>query len=350
MSVSACILSPAGPSLSDEETAFLRDMQPWGMILMGRSCQSPDQVRALVHAIHDALGREALIFIDQEGGRVARLKPPVWPKFPAAAVYGELHAADAESARQTAWLGHRLIAHELNSLGIRADFSPVCDLRTLSTHDSIGDRAFAYTADAVIALAGAALEGLSAGGVLGCLKHMPGQGRAQSDSHYALPKIDASKSELAADFSVFEALAPKAVMGLTAHVTYSDFGVEDAVTVSRDMVSDVIRREIGFDGLLMTDDLGMEALGGTLHNRGVRARAAGCDILLHCSGFLNDPAKILTEMRDVAAAAGELAAESAERADHVMSALTAPSDFDPQQGWAEFDALLGGSVEGSAHV
>lgn len=350
MSVSACILSPAGPSLSEDEAAFLRDVQPWGMILMGRSCQSVDQVRALVDAIHDALERQALIFVDQEGGRVARLKPPVWPKFPAAALYGDLYGSNAEAACRAAWLGHRLIAHELNGLGIRADFSPVCDLRTLSTHDSIGDRAFAYTADAVIALAGAALDGLTAGGVLGCLKHMPGQGRAQSDSHYALPKIDASKAELAADFSVFEALAPKSVMGLTAHVTYSSYDVEDAVTVSRDMIADVIRREIGFEGLLMTDDLGMEALGGTLHNRGVRARAAGCDILLHCSGFLSDPAKILTEMRDVAAAAGELVAESAERANRAMSALTAPSDFDSQQGWAEFDALLGGSVEGSAHV
>ena len=350
MSVSACILSPAGPSLSEEEASFLRDVQPWGMILMGRSCKSVDQVRALIDAMHSALGREALIFIDQEGGRVARLKPPVWPKFPAAALYGDLFDADANAGLRAAWLGHRLIAHELYNLGIRADFSPVCDLRTLHTHDSIGDRAFGYTAEAVIALAGAAYEGLAAGGVLGCLKHMPGQGRAQSDSHYALPKIDATKTELAADFSVFEALAPNAVMGLTAHVTYSEYGVEDAVTVSRDMITDVIRRQIGFEGLLMTDDLGMEALGGTLHNRGLRARAAGCDILLHCSGFLSDPDKILIEMQDVAAAAGELVAESAERAERALSALKAPSDFDAQQGWAEFDALVGGSVEGSAHV
>lgn len=350
MSVSACILSPAGPSLRPEETAFLKDMAPWGMILMGRSCETPDQVRRLVEEIHNALEREALIFIDQEGGRVARLKPPHWPKFPAAAVYGDLHSQDPQTGLDAARLGHRLIAQELTSIGIHADFSPVCDVRIQETHDSIGDRAFAYSADAVTELARAALQGLADGGVIGCLKHMPGQGRAEADSHYGLPNIAASEADLAADFGVFAALASEATMGLTAHVTYSSFADEDAVTVSANMIANIIRDRIGFDGLLITDDLGMDALGGTLGERGVRARQAGCDLLLHCSGFLSDPAEILAEMQEVATAADELVAESAERADRSLNALKAPDGFDPDEAWATFNALLAKPAAGSLNV
>lgn len=350
MTISACILSPSGPDLRAEEAAFLKDMSPWGMILMGRSCQSIEQVQRLIGDIHEALGREALVFIDQEGGRVARLKPPIWPKFPAAARYGELYQLDVERGLEAAELGHRLIAHELATLGIRADFSPVCDVRTEATHDSIGDRAFDYDADSVTELARAALEGLRSGGVLGCLKHMPGQGRAQSDSHYHLPNIAASRGELAADFSVFEALSADAVMGLTAHVTYSAFAEADAVTLSRDMISNIIRGEIGFDGLLMTDDLGMEALGGSLFERGRRARSAGCDLLLHCSGFLKDPDQILAEMQEVAQAADELVAEERERAERAMQAIPQPESFDVEAGWARFEALLGTEFGGVAHV
>jgi beta-N-acetylhexosaminidase len=181
MSVSACITSVSGPVLLAEERAFLRAMQPWGVILMGRSCVSRDQVAALVQDIHTALGREALIFIDQEGGRVARLKAPEWPVFPAAGTYGAMYEAAPEAAREACFLGHQLMGHTLGQLGIHADCAPCCDLRQADTHDAIGDRAFGYTPEAVSQLTSAALAGLAAAGVAGVVKHMPGQGRATQD-------------------------------------------------------------------------------------------------------------------------------------------------------------------------
>ena len=324
MSVSACILSVSGPKLLPEEFLFLREAQPWGVILMGRSCQSRAQVRALTAEIMEALGREALIFIDQEGGRVARLKPPVWEKFPPAALYGQIYKQDAEIGVQACTLGHHLMGHELSQLRIRADCAPCCDLRQTTTHDAIGDRAFGYDPETVIQLSSAALAGLQQAGVLGCIKHMPGQGRATADSHYDLPRIAATATELQADFSIFKAVAQAAPMGMTGHVIMDAIDPDFPATISKKIIEEIIRGRIGFDGLLMTDDLGMDALGGSLQQRGRRAREAGCDVLLHCSGFLKDPAAILNEMRDVADAAGALDGLSLQRADRVMTQLEAP--------------------------
>ncbi len=244
MSISACITSVSGPVLLAQERAFLRAVQPWGVILMGRSCERRAQVQALVGEIQDALGREALIFIDQEGGRVARLKAPEWPEFPAAGVYGNLYEADNQAGTEACWLGHRLIAHELAGLGIHADCAPVGDLRQPATHDAIGDRAFGYSVDAVTALAEAALDGLLAGGVAGCIKHLPGQGRSEVDSHHDLPRVEASADLLELDFSVFASLADKAPMAMTGHVSYDAIAPGQAATVSQKVISDVIRGRI----------------------------------------------------------------------------------------------------------
>ncbi len=340
MSFSACITSISGPILLAEERAFLRDAQPWGVILMGRSCEDKAQVRSLVSDIQDALGRKALIFIDQEGGRVARLKAPEWPRFPAAGLYGGLYSANPAAGVEASRIGHQLMALELSDLGICADCAPVGDLRQPTTHDAIGDRAFGCSVESVVALTEAALDGLRAGGVAGCIKHMPGQGRATVDSHHDLPRVEADKDLLELDFSVFAGLAGKAPMGMTGHVSYDALVPQEAATVSPEVISEIIRGRIGFDNLLMTDDLGMNALGGDLADRGARALAAGCDILLHCSGFLSDPAEILSEMETVADAAGRLDGDALARANRAENSVEPAQDVDRDMVWARFDALM----------
>jgi beta-N-acetylhexosaminidase len=347
MSISACITSVSGPVLLDEERAFLREAKPWGVILMGRSCVSRSQVRLLVQDIHEALGREALIFIDQEGGRVARLKAPEWPKFPAAGVYGELYLASPERAIEACHLGHSLMGLELSSLGIHADCAPVGDLRQSDTHDAIGDRSFGYNAGAVVDLAEAALRGLKEAGVAGCIKHMPGQGRATADSHYDLPVVGADERMLEQDISIFSALSDHTAMGMTCHVMFEVFDPHEPTTVSKTIISEVIRGRIGFDGLLMTDDLGMEALGGRLGERGTRALAAGCDMLLHCSGFLKDPAEILSEMEEIASAAGALSGDALRRAVRADASVQAAATRDSEADWARFTELLSPSQAGA---
>lgn len=346
MSVSACILSVSGPVLLPEERAFLREAQPWGVILMGRSCFSHVQVRALVNDIRDALGRPALIFIDQEGGRVSRLKAPEWPKFPPAAVYGEIYHRDRSLGVEACRIGHQLMALELSNLGITADCAPVGDLRQPTTHDAIGDRAFGYSVETVTTLARTAFEGLCAGGVAGCMKHMPGQGRATVDSHHDLPHIDAPEGLLDLDFSVFADLVDIAPMGMTGHVVLDAYSGSEAATVSETIISEIIRKRIGFDGLLMTDDLGMNALGGTLKDRGQRARAAGCDVLLHCSGFLTDPAIIRGEMEVVASAAGVLSGASKRRAEAAEDSVLPAEDIDVEAAWARFDTIMAQAESG----
>ncbi len=343
MSVSACITSVSGPVLLAEERAFLREAAPWGVILMGRSCVDKAQVQTLTREIHEALGREALIFIDQEGGRVARLKPPEWTKFPAAGVYGELYSSAPEAAEEACYLGHRLMGQELAELGIHADCAPCCDLRQLDTHDAIGDRSFGYTVDAVVSLTEAALKGLSDAGVAGVVKHMPGQGRATMDTHYDLPSVDADMETLMQDMSVFSAISDQVPMGMTCHVIFEAFDPHLPTTISETVISETIRKRIGFDGLLMTDDLGMDALGGALADRGAKALAAGCDILLHCSGFLKEPADILNEMEAVASAAGTLDGQALQRARAAEQAVQTPTEFDTEQGWARFNHLMSGA-------
>ena len=340
MSVSACITSVSGPVLLEDERAFLRDAQPWGVILMGRSCVSKSQVSALTQEIKAALGREALIFIDQEGGRVARLKAPEWPKFPAAGVYGAMYQAAPEAAIEACYLGHVLMGSELSALGIHADCAPCGDLRQSDTHDAIGDRSFGYSVDAVTALTEAALKGLADAGVVGVMKHMPGQGRATMDTHYDLPAVTADVATLLEDMSVFKALSDQVHMGMTCHVIFDAFDPHLPTTVSPTVISETIRKRIGFEGLLMTDDLGMEALGGSLTDRGAKALAAGCDVLLHCSGFLKDPDEILAEMQEVAAIAGSLEGIALTRAKTAEAAVSPSQAPASEERWARFGELM----------
>ncbi len=337
----ACILSVSGAKLTPDERRLLSDASPWGVILMGRSCVSPAQVRALVDEIWGAIGRPVLVFIDQEGGRVARLKPPNWPTFPAAARYGEIYARDRELGIEAAWLGHRLMAAELEALGIHADCSPDVDLLHDGAHSVIGDRSFGADPDVVGALAKAALEGLAAGGVAGVIKHMPGHGRAQADTHVSMPVVRASREEIARDVAAFRLVAD-APMGMTAHVAFAELDGETPATVSRTIITELIRGEIGFDGLLMTDDIGMNALGGSLADRTKRAMDAGCDVVLHCSGFVKEPDVIVQEMREVADAAPVMTGKSLARAQAAERASLGLAPFDRAEGWARFEELLAG--------
>lgn len=331
----SCILSVSGVALTPEEAALFADQQPWAVILMGRSCESRDQVRALVDNIWNALGRACLIFIDQEGGRVARLRGPDWPRFPAGQNYAEIYAANQERGLRATWLGHRLIAAELSAMAIHANCAPVVDLPVDGAHDIIGDRALGREPAVVAELAKAALKGMADGGVVGVIKHIPGHGRARADSHEELPVVIESTNELTKDFDAFSRVAD-APMAMTAHIAYNSIDPGVAATVSPTLIKNVIRKQIGFDGLLMTDDLGMKALGGTLTDRASASIAAGCDVLLHCSGFIKDPAEILSEMTEVANAAPELTGRPLERAQHAEHMATLAETFDVAQGWEEF--------------
>ncbi len=335
----ACILSVSGPALTADEAQLLANANPWGVILMGRSCVSPAQVRQLVDDIWAAIGRPALIFIDQEGGRVRRLKPPNWPEFPAPARYGRIYERDRDLGREAAWLGHRLIAAELEPMGIHADCAPVVDLLHPGAHQIVGDRSFGATPEQAGALARAALDGLAAGGVAGVIKHIPGHGRAQVDSHELLPIVRAGGNELAADFAAFAAVAD-APMAMTAHIAYPALDEKSCATLSATIIGEVIRKTIGFGGLLMSDDLGMNALGGSLANRTQRALAAGCDVVLHCSGFARDAATVFAEMTEVAEAAQDLAGEPLRRAQAAERATLGLKPFDRAVGWARLEKLL----------
>lgn len=335
----ACILSVSGADLLPEEQALLAEMQPWGIILMGRSCLSRDQVRKLVDDIWSALGRPCLIFIDQEGGRVARLKAPEWPSFPSAGRYGELYQKDAAAGLEAVWLGHRLMAHELATMSIHANCAPVVDRRIEGAHDIVGDRALGALEAQIAALGRAALGGLRDGGVAGVVKHMPGHGRAMVDSHEALPRITAGDNELAEDFASFQALTD-APMAMTAHIAFEAIDPDHPATLSSKVISEVIRGRIGFDGLLMSDDLGMKALGGTLGERASGAIAAGCDIALHCSGFISAPQDILAEMRQVAEACPMLEGRSLARARHAEGFATLATPFNAAEGYARLQTLM----------
>ena len=335
----ACILSVAGPTLTSDEKALLKDTQPWALILMGRSCVSKVQVRKLVDDIWAALGRACLIFIDQEGGRVARLKAPEWPVFPTAARYGELFQKNESQGLEACRLGHTMMGYELSSLGIHADCSPCVDLPVPGAHDIIGDRAFGLEPVQVGKLATAALHGLRDAGVAGVIKHIPGHGRSKADSHEELPVVSEGDEDLAKDFSTFE-MVNDAPMAMTAHILYPAFDPNEPATTSSTIISEIIRKRIGFDGLLMSDDLGMKALGGPLSERADRAIDAGCDVLLHCSGFIKDPAVILNEMTEVAMAAPELENKALSRAKRAESDSTYQKDFDLDALKERYDALM----------
>ncbi|MGL5113737.1 MAG: beta-N-acetylhexosaminidase [Beijerinckiaceae bacterium] len=335
MSCKAFIAGAAGPALSPEETAFFSAERPWGLILFRRNVTDPDQVRRLVDSFRESVGREdAPVLIDQEGGRVQRLTLPHWPKYPSGRTYGKLFTNDPLHRREIARLGARLIAHDLRALGITVDCLPVLDVPVEGAHDVIGDRAYSHAPAEVAVLGRAACEGLLAGGVLPVIKHIPGHGRAGADSHMALPVVDADRSALsAADFMPFRHLADMP-LAMTAHVVYSAIDPTRPATTSRKVMRQVIRGEIGFDGLVMTDDLSMKALGGEFADRARAALAAGCDMILHCNGEL-------AEAYPVAEATPELKGKAKRRADAALARIChLPEPFDPVEGMARLTAAL----------
>jgi beta-N-acetylhexosaminidase len=333
VSAGACILGCSGPRLTRDERAFFAEARPWGFILFGRNVEDPAQVRALVGDLRAAVGRHAPVLIDQEGGRVQRLRPPHWRRYPPGRAYGRL---PRHERREVARLGARLIAHDLAALGIDVDCLPVLDTPAPEGHAVIGDRAYAEAPDEVAVLGRAACEGLIAGGVLPVIKHIPGHGRAPADSHEALPVVTADRPALASrDFVPFKALSDMP-LAMSAHVVYAAVDPERPATLSTAVVGEVIRGEIGFGWLLITDDISMRALSGDVRARAEAARAAGCDVVLHCNGAMR-------EMQAVAAAAGALAGEGARRADAALARLaTTPEPFDAAAARARFDAAFGG--------
>jgi beta-N-acetylhexosaminidase len=338
----ACILGCAGPSLSVEEAAFFRDARPWGFILFARNIETADQTRALIEALRTAIGDEgAPVLVDQEGGRVQRLKPPLAKFRPPAARFGELYARDPEAAVEAVFLNHRLLAHELSALGFDADCAPCVDLIHAGAHALIGDRAFGADVAEVAKLGRAAMEGLLAGGVAPIVKHIPGHGRATADSHYDLPVVETSEAELAqTDFAPFRALAD-APMAMTAHVLYSALDPDLCATVSPRVIETAIRGEIGFDGLLMSDDLSMRALGGTLAERTRRSLEAGCDVVLHGNGALvGEPVRDLAaELKAIVDVAPRLSGKAAARAQAARAAARRVQPFDPNAAEARLAEL-----------
>jgi len=332
----AFITGVAGASLTDRERAFLREAQPWGLILFRRNVATPDGLRRLVDDMRKTLGRAAPVLIDQEGGRVQRLGPPQWPAYPPGAAYGVVYDRDRNLGLAAARLGARLIAADLAALGIDVDCLPIADVAAAGADPVIGDRAYGHDPAKVAAIAGAIAQGLAAGGVLPVLKHIPGHGRATADSHQLLPVVDAARALLEAiDFAAFRPLSGLP-MAMTAHVVFSAIDPIAPATISATIVRDVIRDSIGFKGLLMTDDISMGALSGSIGERSRAAITAGCDVVLHCNGKM-------AEMEAVAAEVPALAGESGRRAAAALAAKQPAAPLDVATARAEFSKLMAGA-------
>lgn len=302
----AAIYGPAGFALTDDERAFFRDADPAGYIVFRRNCESPEQLLRLTDSLRELSGRSELpILIDQEGGRVARMRPPVWPAFPAAERFAHLYLAAPSSAIEAVRSNSRALALMLKSCGVNVNCLPLLDVRQEGATDIIGDRALGSEPMQVAALGRAVLDGMGSAGVLGVVKHMPGHGRALVDSHKELPVVHASADELLVDLEPFQRLA-SATMGMTAHVVYTAWDAERPASLSQRIIQDIIRDAIGFDGWLMSDDIGMEALAGGFGSRAAGVVAAGCDVALHCSGKME-------EMVAVAAAVPAMSADGEAR-------------------------------------
>jgi len=316
------IFGLSGPSLGDEERRFFAECDPLGFILFARNCEEPDQVSALVDDLRETLGRDsAPILIDQEGGRVARLGPPHWRRAPPSAPFGALAERDLARAEKAVRLNAGIIAGELRALGIDVDCAPVLDVPAAGSHDIIGDRAFSADPDLVAKLGRASVEGFLDAGVIPVVKHVPGHGRAGVDSHRELPVVDTPLDELRrTDFLPFAALAD-APWAMTAHVVFSAIDPDRPASVSAKLIESVIRGEIGFAGVLVSDDLGMEALSGDIAGRAVAALDAGCGVALHCNGALD-------EMRALAAALGEMGEAAHARLERARAMAGQPGEVD----------------------
>ncbi len=297
------IFGLSGPQLTADERAFFRDADPAGYILFARNCASPEQLRSLTDDLRSIHGRDhLLVSIDQEGGRVARLRPPLWSAYPCGEAFDRLYELAPASAIEAARANATAMGQELSAMGITVDYHPPLDLRFPGAHDVIGDRALGRDPMQVAALGRAILDGLAAGGVAGCIKHMPGHGRSAVDSHKALPTVTASAADLEADIAPFRALN-QALIGMTGHLLFPVWDADNPATLSPTIIADIIRGLIGFDGLLVTDDIDMEALGGTIPERAARAHAAGCDIILNCWAKMADMEAICAALPTMPAAA-----------------------------------------------
>ncbi|MFI5011268.1 MAG: beta-N-acetylhexosaminidase [Hyphomicrobiales bacterium] len=333
----ALILGCAGTALDADERAFFEEARPWGLILFKRNVADHAQLRRLTSEFREITGRDdAPILIDQEGGRVQRLGPPLWPNYPAAATFARIN--DPEARREAIRLGARLMAHDLAAVGITVDCLPVLDVPVAGADAVIGDRAYGFDPEIVATAGRAVAEGLIAGGVLPVIKHIPGHGRATADSHLALPHVGATHAELAGhDFAPFRMMTDMP-LAMTAHVVFTAIDAHHPATLSRRVFREIIRGEIDYDGLVMSDDLSMKALSGPFAERTRRAYAAGCDVVLHCNGDRD-------EMRAVLSAARPLAGRAKRRAEAALGRIRhAPEPFDPVDGRARFTALLAGTA------
>lgn len=330
----AAIYAPAGLDLTDDERSFFREADPAAYILFKRNCGDPQQLLRLTDSLRDLVGRGDLpILIDQEGGRVARMRPPEWPAFPAAESFARLYQAAPSSAIEAVRSNARALGLMLRSVGINVDALPLLDVRQEGATDIIGDRALGSEPMQVAALGRAVLDGLASAGVVGIIKHMPGHGRALVDSHKELPVVTASAEELEVDLEPFERLA-SAPMGMTAHVVYEAWDPERPASLSPIVIGDIIRGRIGFDGFLMSDDIGMEALSGDFAGRAAGVVAAGCDVALHCSGKME-------EMIAIAGAVPPLTAEGEARLARAMaSTMLEIEGLDFAEEIARRDTLL----------
>lgn len=333
----AAIFGCAGPVLLPEEVAFFADVQPAGFILFARNVEDPAQLARLTADLRDAVGWNAPVLVDQEGGRVQRLRAPHWREW-APPLDTVLAAPDLETAARIMGLRMRIIAQELRAVGIDADCAPLGDLALPETHPFLRNRCYGTTVPQVVAVARAVADGLMAGGVLPVLKHLPGHGRSYTDTHHALPTVLADRATLAAeDFAPFKALADLP-MAMTAHLVFAAYDSDRPATQSPEMIR-VIRDEIGFSGLLMSDDLNMQALSGTLADRAARAMAAGCDVALHCKGDMG-------EMVQVASACGDLTPAAAARLQAALARRPAPDTVDIAALEADLLALSRGGPHG----
>lgn len=342
MSTRAFITGVSGTELTAAEREFIRDQRPWGFILFKRNVDTPAQVAALVTELRAIAGAgDAPVLIDQEGGRVQRLGPPHWPVYPPGAIFSSLYDTDSALGLTAARLGARLIAADLADLGITVDCLPLADVPVPGADAVIGNRAYGTEPGKVAAIARAVTEGLEQGGVLPVLKHIPGHGRATADTHFKLPTVDTPRDELErTDFAAFKPLADLP-MAMTAHVVFSAVDPAHPATTSATMIAQVIRSVIGFQGLLMSDDVSMNALSGNIVERTRAIFAAGCDVALHCNGNIE-------EMREVAGQTPELSGKALERANAALAARKSPQPFDRAAGRAELDALIARANTASA--
>ncbi|WP_417683941.1 beta-N-acetylhexosaminidase [Roseibium sp.] len=335
----AFITGCPGTVLTDAEIDFLQRENPWGLILFRRNCETPVQVAALVQQFRDAVERiDAPVLIDQEGGRVQRLRPPHWPKYPPQRVFGDLYRNDPTRGCSAARLGARLIAHDLRALGITVNCLPLLDVEFPETADAIGDRAYGADPKAIASLGRETCEGLLAGGVLPVLKHLPGHGRATVDSHLELPKVTSTVAELdATDFAPFRDLNGYP-LAMTAHILFTEIDATRPATQSREIIDLVIRGRMGFSGCLMSDDISMKALGGDMRERCAATFAAGCDLVLHCNGELE-------QMNAVAEVAPQIGGMTELRCAQALAALRDPDpNFDVEAARTEFRILLGDAM------